>query len=397
VSTVVPVVCPPGQSYYYALCSSQCCPCAAGAYCPGDGKVYVCPANTFAVASSTNCTACPSGTISTAGSSSCSYQVSTQITTIAGAGTQGYNGDGIAATAASFTGLGTVLVDDVLGNIYVADISRIRMISKSTGLISTIVGTGSSGFNGDGVGISVQLDNIADMTFDPLGNVIFSDLGNHRIRNLSTSSWTVTTIANVGGGYHSGYGFSGDGGLAIYATIFYPMYLLIDTTANILYFGDNGNRRVRKVDSAGIISSIATTFNDHIGGLALNPQRTKLFFRVENEIHVLNLATGVDTTLYSPSIPILPQLSGSAAYINGPNCGMTSDKNGLLYISDCVNNRIITLDDKWSAKIIVGTSAQLNIPSRVSFDSYGMMYISDSNNLKIRTVRGKLYLHMIPL
>ena len=110
----------------------------------------------------------------------CNAQI---ITTIAGTGTSGYNGDGIAATSAQNGGPLGITVDGN-GNIYFGDFlnNRIRKITISTGLISTIAGTGTGGYNGDGILATLaQIQGPADLAFDSNGDLYFADRSNFRI------------------------------------------------------------------------------------------------------------------------------------------------------------------------------------------------------------------------
>ena len=162
-----------------------------------------------------------------------------KITTIAGTGSGGYNGDGIAATSANlFNAVRTVV--DAAGNIYIADQSnhRIRKIDTG-GFITTIVGTGSAGYNGDGLGTATQLNNPTALALDTAGNLYFSDQFNHRIRELTAGR--VITLAGTGTA-----GFNGDG-IALSTQLNFPGSLFVDPTTQAIYFTDGPNYRLRKL------------------------------------------------------------------------------------------------------------------------------------------------------
>jgi len=173
------------------------------------------------------------------------------ITTVAGNGLPGFSGDGGLATQAKlyYPSLATV---DSVGNLFIDDYEnhRIRKVDTS-GIITTIIGTGQPGFSGDG-GLATQAkvyfpDNV---TLDKVGNIFFSDLENYRIRKVDTSG-IITTVAGTGQ-----KGFSGDGGPATQAMMHYPWGLAVDSSGNI-YIGDRQNYRIRKVDTSGIITTFA--------------------------------------------------------------------------------------------------------------------------------------------
>lgn len=173
-------------------------------------------------------------------------------------GTSGFSGDGGHASAARLNLPGAIRHDQA-GNIYVMDVinARMRKISGSTYTINTIAGTGTAGFTGDGgAATSAQINQGtatgADIAIDLSNNIYFCDNSNHCIRKINTSG-VISTIAGTGG--TSGY--SGDGSAATSARFFDPLGLAIDVSGN-LYVADHNNSRIRKINSStGIISTIA--------------------------------------------------------------------------------------------------------------------------------------------
>jgi len=275
------------------------------------------------------------------------------ITTVAGTGVQGSSGDGGPATAAQIntpTGIGL----DSSGNLYIADYSAcvVRKVTAATGLISTVAGSGTCGFNGDGlVGPATWLNNPYDIAVDSAGNLYIADFMNSRIRKVAASGGTVTTFAGTGG-----FGYGGDGGQAIWATFNSPTYLAVDGSS--LYIADTNNYRVRKVQLAsGIIVTAAGTgiqgFSGDGGpasaaklslpfGLAVDAAGN-LFIADEfnHRIRRVAGATGVITTVAGTGTAGFGGDGGpaTAAALNYPQ-GVAVDAAGLLYIADTQNNRI---------------------------------------------------------
>jgi sugar lactone lactonase YvrE len=178
------------------------------------------------------------------------------LTVVAGAGSYGYNGDGITATTAELDYPTGVAVDSS-GNIYIADQEnhRIRKVDGTSGLISTVAGTGTAGYNGDGItAITAELYYPEGVAVDSSGNIYIADEGNQRIRKVDGTSGLISTVAGTGTG-----GYNGDGITAITAELYYPFGVAVNSSGNI-YIGDYGNQRIRKVDgTSGLISTVAGT------------------------------------------------------------------------------------------------------------------------------------------
>jgi sugar lactone lactonase YvrE len=178
------------------------------------------------------------------------------ITTIAGNGTQGFSGDTGPATSATLNSPRGLVLDtvDTANNLYIADTHnhRIRKLNLTTGVLTTIAGT-TPGFSGDNaLATAAQLNLPTALALDDAGNLYLADTGNHRIRKITATTGIITTIAGTGT-----QGFSGDTGLATSATIDSPTGLALDT-ANNLYLADTHNHRIRKITAiTGIITTIA--------------------------------------------------------------------------------------------------------------------------------------------
>ena len=194
------------------------------------------------------------------------------ITTIAGTGTQGFSGDGGLAVNAMISGPRGVTGDNN-GNIYISDNynSVIRKVDTN-GIITTYAGTGESGYSGDGgAATSAKIYSPYDLTTDHDGNLYFADAANHVIRKVDKNG-IITTVA--GTPETSGYG--GDGGLATSATLYRPTGLVIDRGDNI-YFCDTYNDVIRKISKNGIISTIAGTGTQGYSGNGSPAASAKLY------------------------------------------------------------------------------------------------------------------------
>jgi DNA-binding beta-propeller fold protein YncE len=185
------------------------------------------------------------------------FKISAQtgrIFTIAGTGKRGSSGDGGPATQAVFDGPWGVFLD-VAGNLFIVDRfnHRIRRVDAHTGIITTVAGTEESGFSGDdGPATRASLDDPRSVFVDTDGNLFIADMGNHRIRRVDTHTGIITTVAGNGK-----EGFSGDGGPATQTSLRIPHGVFLDAAGN-LFIADTGNYRIRRVDAhTGIITTVA--------------------------------------------------------------------------------------------------------------------------------------------
>ena len=279
------------------------------------------------------------------------------IETVAGNGAASFNGDGGAATSAAIRTPNGVTVDSA-GNLYIGDSSnnRIRRVDAS-GNISTFAGTGAGSFGGDGgAATSAQLNFPNGLVVDSAGNLYFADENNHRIRRVDAAG-NISTVAGTGAGGIFG-AFGGDGGPATSAAFRYPPNIALDSAGN-LYIADYGNRRVRKVDASGNISTIAGTGAAGFSGDG------------------------------GPA---------NAAPVDGPT-GIALDSAGNIYIADTNNHRIRKMDPAGIISTIAGTgsagfggdggpatAAQINFPRHIALDGAGNLYIADASNHRIRRV-----------
>ncbi len=275
------------------------------------------------------------------------------VTTVAGSNTGGFGGDGGPAKEAQLNAPHGVAVD-AAGNIYIADQgnNRIRKVTTAA-VINTIAGNGTQGFSGDGgMATAAQLWLPAGVALDPAGNLYIVDQGNSRIRKVTTTG-VISTVAGNGT-----LGFSGDGGAATNAQLNRPSAVAIGSAGNI-YIADYYNHRIRKVTPFGVITTVAGNGTAGFSG------------------------DGTPAT---------------TAQLNSP-AGVAVDAAGNLFIADFGNNRIRKVTIAGLISTVAGTrvqgfsgdgdratAAQLNSPSGVAVDSAGNIYIVDYGNYRIRKI-----------
>ena len=332
------------------------------------------------------------------------------IITIAGNGTPGYSGNGRAATLAELNSPYNLAVDNK-GNVYISDTynRRIRMVNTS-GIISNICGNGFSGYFGDGdLAIYSQISGSVDMSFDKIGNIYFADEGNNCIRKIDTFGY-ISTIAGNGSP-----GFSGDNGPATSATLCGPTGLAIDQTGSI-YVYDYCNYRIRKIDTTGVIKTIAG-----IGTMGFSPDGTaatavllnaettlridklgNLYFGDNFRIRSITTA-GVIKTVAGTGVSGFSGNGGpaTAAEIEG-GISISIDTSGSIYLADGVNVRVRKIGSDGVINTIAGTGyagfsgdggdpllAQLGFVEGVAVDGIGQIYVSDNSNERIRLITSR--------
>ena len=334
------------------------------------------------------------------------------ISTVAGTGVSGYSGDGGLATAALIDNPFCIAFDAV-GNLYFSDyyIHVIRMVLKSTGIISTVVGTGAEGYSGDGgLATAALMKRPAGIAFDSSGNLYIADAGNYVIRMVLKSTGIISTVAGTGA-----YRSSGDGGLATSAGVDFPLFIAFDSSGD-MYIAQTGSRVIRKVlKSTGIISTVVGTGGyDYTGdgGLAtaatFSHIRSIVFDASENMyiadsgysvIRVVLKATGIISTVAGTGLYDYTGDGGLAtlAQLNFPTA-IALDSSGNLYIADTGNNVIrMVLKSTGIISTVAGTGvsgysgdgglatlAQLDYPEAMALDAAGDIYVSayDYNNIR---------------
>ncbi len=267
------------------------------------------------------------------------------ISLFAGTGIAGFSGDFGPASTAQLN-IPNEIATDHLGNLYIADCvnNRIRKVNLATSIIQTIAGNDSAGFWGDGSpSFASLLYHPTGICIDKYNNIYICDSGNKRIRKIDTNN-IITTIAGNGL-----VGSTGNGGPATSAKIT-PLYNLCVNKTGCVFFGDNGNSTVRKIDENGIISIFA---GDSLGSGAY----------VSDEVKAIGA-------------PMTP-------------CFIGFSNNGLMYICDTHNNRIRKIDSLGYIHTIAGngiygnsgdyglaTESSIGFPEGFVFDFCNNIYIS---------------------
>ena len=172
------------------------------------------------------------------------------ITTIAGDGEVGYDGDGGSAINATFN-YPTDIAVDAAGNLYIADYGNFRVRKVKDGIINTVAGKGSFGYNGDGGRAIDALVEPSGIALDDQNNLYISDFNNNIIRKVHANTGIISTIAGTGK-----KGDTGDKGPSSAALLFSPSGIDIDARGNV-YIPENGENLIRKIDKSGIITTIA--------------------------------------------------------------------------------------------------------------------------------------------
>lgn len=342
------------------------------------------------------------------------------ITTVAGsrgsfAGSKLY---GIVATTAKLDTTRGVIVD-AAGNFYIStDNHRIFKVTASSNLISVVAGTSGAGFSGDAAAATAATLNYPrGMDFDKFGNIYVADMSNHRVRKISVSTGIITTVAGIGGVP----GTAADNVAATSTRLNFPRDVAVDTFGNI-YIADTHNYRVRKVTaSTGIISAFAGTGGTRPSPvLGIAATASTLYYPSSiaidtsgnvfisdtgyNSIYKVTASTGLISLVIGTNGD---DTAGLTASSDRPNC-ITLDAQGNIFYSDFNNNRIrkITKGSGALTTLVGGgltpsgscpsfdyggdnrnaTQVSLCQPHGVAVDMAGNVFLCDSGHRVVRKV-----------
>ena len=337
------------------------------------------------------------------------------ITTVAG---NGYYtaivGDGGQATAASIGLFGNVAIDDT-GNFYFPDTyhERIRKVNGMTGIITTVAGNGISGFNGDGIpATAAELNDAGAVAFDSYGNLYIGDAYNYRVRKVDVFTGIISTF--VGNGIDA---YSPDGTPATTASILGGFFVF--DSINNFYEGDVNYDTcfIRKIGSSEVLSTVggagplghsgdggpATLAKLHVGlGIGVDPHGNIYLTDASASVRKINVSTGIITRVAGTGDTVSCPYSGdggpaTSAHIS-PD-GVAFDGLGNMYIADYCNSMIEMVDTNGIIHSIAGTgingfsgdngpatAAQLNYPENLAIDPCGNIFVADFNNRRVRKI-----------
>jgi trimeric autotransporter adhesin len=316
------------------------------------------------------------------------------VTALAGDGFESYAGDGGAAIGAQLEQPASAAVDGA-GNLYIADSEnhRVRKISPG-GTITTVAGTGTPGFSGDGgPAISAELSSPQGVALDGGGNLWIADSGNSRVRRVSPDGSIRTVIGNGNSSYF------GDGGPDLLASLNHPEGLVIDPTG-VVYIADTLNNAIRRRDVNGLMSTIAGTGVAGLGGdggLAGSAQLNAPAAIALDSAGNLYIADSGNQSIRE--IAQGGAISTIATGISGAN-SVAVDAAGAVYAGDSVARVVFRIPPGGGPMAIAGTgnccysgdggpavNAALDTPWGLAVDPSGNVYIADREANAVRELQ----------
>lgn len=339
------------------------------------------------------------------------------ISTVAGNGNiVAATGDGGPAASAAI-GYPAGLATDQSGNLYIAGVftGRVRKVNLATGVITAFAGGGTPGSIGDGgAATSATLvfptSGHVGLAADSAGNVYITDPGNNRVRKVN-SAGVISTVAGAGALGNSG--FSGDGGPATAAMLNSPSGVALDAQGN-LYIADTGNGRIRKVDTAGIITTVAGRGNGITladGGPAVNAQLSNpsdVAVDAQGNLYITDVGNGRIRKVNAAGV-ISSVLTGGFGFCSlspvpaasadvGRATGLAVDSSGNLFIANQSANCVQQMETNGTVSTVAGGGLTLNgenVPATsvalgnvwaVAVDATGTVYLTDSSNGRVKKV-----------
>jgi DNA-binding beta-propeller fold protein YncE len=343
------------------------------------------------------------------------------IETVAGTGVAENNGDAGAALATNISDpFGVEIGPD--GALYITEVGhhRVRRLDLETGKLTTVAGCGRRGYAGDGgPAAEADLNEPYEVRFDRDGNMLFVEMQNHLVRRVDARTGVISTIAGTGSA-----GFGGDGGPATGAQFRQPHSIALDAKGAI-YVADIGNHRIRRIDPAtGLIDTIAgngertgpregqRAFGNPILGpraLAIDGDTMWIALRKGHSVWRMNLGDGVLHHVAGAGTAAFSGDGGPAidAHFNGPK-GIALDADGNVLVVDTENHVIRRIDaatgtittiagsssttsdgegDAALDRTAPATSVRLNRPHGICVGPDGSIYIGDTLNHVVRRVR----------
>ncbi|MBI2346068.1 MAG: thrombospondin type 3 repeat-containing protein, partial [Deltaproteobacteria bacterium] len=344
------------------------------------------------------------------------------ITTIAGNGVKGYDGDGKLAVEAALNRPRVGFVD-ATGQVFVVDLfnHRVRKIDLD-GIITTIAGTGAQGFPANAMGgpqpaVEATLGRPFDLIQDPVGNIYVADFETASIRKIDPGG-TLTKVAGAGFA-----GFFGDGSIAAVAALRHPTGVVLDQKGQLVIADHGvhkssllfvGNLRIRRIDTDGFINTIAGTGKNAStgdGGPAIAADMAPLdlvfdphgdLYLVDSHHHVVRKIdkSGMITNVAGTGVFGFHGDGGpaEAAQFYYPY-GVAIDPAGNLFIADQNNHRIRKVDGHGIITTVAGTGeagfsgdgdpatlAGLSLPMGIATDRFGNLYFGEAGNDRVRKV-----------
>jgi len=305
--------------------------------------------------------------------------ITQKITTIAGDGTDTYVGDGLQASTSGI-GRPNKVTTDISGNVYFCNNGLVRKIDMGTGIMNRVAGSiqdaPCNGYNGDNEpAINSALNNPQGIAIDKQNNIYISDTGNRRIRKIDAATGNITTIAGIGG-----WGYSGDGGLATNAAISVST-MAIDNSGNI-YIADYSNARIRKIDTSGIITTIAGTGINHLSGDNSSALNATLSYPMGIALDIFGRVFIADTSNSQIRVLAMPRPASGLTVTTEPEAPA---KQGKVMLN--VSSGIVGSDNKIYYKVDGIVPQQLYVGDTIDLNDW--TEFTDANEHEITAANGK--------